>query len=135
MLCFLFEIVFFNQQSDTPSPVNAGLAVTITGIIISCMLIVSCAAVFAPVLFHPGSSADQGLKSKPPALAQKSQFEAWFILFATATIGNFTAGSFSTILSGAAFETKKYAGKKHQHLISSILNRTIVQVRHFYFQL
>ncbi len=107
---FLFEILLFNKQKVTESPVNAGLAVTLTGIIISCILIILCAALFAPTLFQFTSSS-AGLKSRPAALGSKGQIETWFILFGTATIGNFVAGSFSSILSGAVLKQKNMPGK------------------------
>lgn len=105
---FAFEILFFNDQAITKSPVSAGLAVTITGIIISCLLVILCAFIFTPALFHLGT-AGNGLTNKPPALAQKG--EIWFILFASAIIGNIAAGAFSSVLSGAVLKQKNMPGK------------------------
>ena len=111
---FLFELLLFNRQHITNSSITAGLAVTITGVIISCVLVLLCTLLFAPGLFHLGSSGI-GLTNKPPALAQKSTFPIWFILFATATIGNFSAGAFSSIMTGTVLKDKSVPGKDTGH--------------------
>ncbi len=88
---------------------NAGLAVTITGIIFSCALIILSVIIFASGLFHIGSS-NEILNKKPPAFSQRSDFGIWFILFASAIIGNFVAGSFSSLLSTGLLKQNKLPG-------------------------
>ncbi len=106
---FIFEFLFFRQQHNTSSPVNAGFAVTISGIIFSCIFIILAVAILAPALFQIGSSHET-FSSKPPAFSQKTHFGIWFILFANATIGNFVAGSFSAVLSAALIKQNKLPG-------------------------
>lgn len=106
---FVFEFLLFKQQHYTDSPMNAGMAVTISGIIFCCLLIILCVIILAPSLFHFASS-NSTMDTEPPAFSQKNQFGVWFILFANATIGNFVAGAFSSVLSTALLKQNKLPG-------------------------
>lgn len=73
---------------------------TIIGIGVSCALIVLSIIIFAPGLFRFASS-NGVLANKPPSFAQTNEIGIWFILFANATIGNFVAGAFSSVIAAA----------------------------------
>ena len=98
---FLFGIFYSKQQKNKTSPLKAGLAVTVIGIIFSCILALIAVFIFAPGVFDIGPS-NQVLKNTPAAFPHNHAHGIIFILFANAIIGNFTVGSVSTILSSAA---------------------------------
>lgn len=106
---FIFEFLFFGQQHETDSPVNAGLAVTISGVIISCLLIFLVVAIFAPLLYKVGDAAIT-LQNKPPDFPKKSEFGVWLILFASAIFGNMVAGAFCSIMSSGILKQTKLPG-------------------------
>jgi hypothetical protein len=98
---FVFAVHYAKQQNNRTSPLSAGLTVTIISIIFTCILVLVVIFIFAPGVFHTGSSA-QGLKNTPAALPDKNSHGVIFMLFANATIGNFTAGSVSSVLAAGA---------------------------------
>ena len=106
---FIFEFIFFKQQHETDSPVNAGIAVTISGVIICCLLIFVVVAIFAPLLYTMGDAAVT-LQNKPPDFSQKSEFGVWIILFASAIIGNMVAGAFCSIMSAGILKQTNLPG-------------------------
>lgn len=106
---FIFEFMFFRRQHETSSPVNAGLAVTISGVIISCLLIFIVVAIFAPLLYKVGDAAIT-LQNKPPDFPKKSEFGVWLILFASAIFGNMVAGSFCSVMSAGILKQIKLPG-------------------------
>ncbi len=97
---FVFALLFFKNKTDNKnSPANTGIAVTIIGIGVSCALIVLSIIIFAPGLFRFASNGV--LANKPPSFAQTNEVGIWVILFANATIGNFVAGAFSSVIAAA----------------------------------
>ena len=106
---FIFGIFYAKQQNIKISPINAALAVTLMGVIFSCVLAIATVFIFAPGWFNIGSS-NQVLKNTPAALPDKHSHGAIFILFANVIIGNFAAGSFSSVLSAGATKQIKTPG-------------------------
>jgi hypothetical protein len=107
---FIFGIFYSKRPGSQTLSLNSGLAVTFDGIFFSCVLVVLSILVFAPGLFGIGSS-DHILKNTPAALPDNHSHGIIFIIFASATIGNFAAGSFSSILSAAATKRINEPGK------------------------
>ncbi len=98
---FIFTLLFFKNKTDNKnSPANTGIAVTITAIGISCALIILSIVIFVPELFYFATSTGV-LANKPPSFSHTNEAGIWFILFANATIGNFVAGAFSSVIAAA----------------------------------
>ena len=53
---FVFGVYYAQQQDNRTSPLSAGLAVTIIGVIFTCILVFVVIFIFAPGVFHIGSS-------------------------------------------------------------------------------
>lgn len=107
-LCYIFVFVIYyaRQQNKITSPLTAGLAVTLIGIVFTCILVPLVLVIFAPGVFHIGSST-QAFQNTPAALPNKNSHGVIFMLFASATIGNFTAGSVSSVLAAGATKHTK----------------------------
>ncbi|MGH2648214.1 MAG: hypothetical protein ACRDE8_11630 [Ginsengibacter sp.] len=99
-LISLFIIcIISNRQKDTTSPTSTnGWAITIISIVFSCVLTLVILLVLAPGVFHLGS-ANEVLQQTPAAITKKNTHGLLFMLFATATIGNFAAGTFATLIA------------------------------------
>ena len=103
---FVFGVYYAKQQNNRTSPLSAGLAVTLIGIIFTCILVLVVIVIFAPGMFHIGSSI-QALENTPAALPNKNSHGVIFMLFSSAIIGNFTAGSVSSVLAAGATKHTK----------------------------
>src|SRR6476620_2218965 len=78
-LCYIFAfgVYYAKQQNKITSPLNAGLAVTLTGIIFTCILVLMVILIFAPGVFHIGSS--RPLEDTPAALPNKNSHGVIFM--------------------------------------------------------
>ena len=102
---FAFGVYYGKQQNNRTSPLSAGLAVTLIGIIFTCILVLVVIFVLAPGVFHIGSS--HPIEDTPAALPNKNSHGVIFMLFSSATIGNFAAGSVSSVLAAGATKHTK----------------------------
>ena len=104
---FIFTLLFFKNKTDNKnSPANTGIAVTITAIGFSCVLIILSIISFAPGLFRFATSTGV-LANKPPSFSHTNEAGIWFILFTNATIGNFVAGAFSSVIAAAVIKQSR----------------------------
>jgi hypothetical protein len=106
---FIFVVYYGKQQNIKTSPIMAGLAITLIGIIFSCVLALAAIFIFAPGVFDIGT-LNHALQNTPPTFSAKHSHGIIFILFANATIGNFTTGSVASLLSWAATKQTKTPG-------------------------
>ena len=102
---FVFGVYYAKQQNKRTSTLGAGLTVTLIGIIFTCILVFVVIFIFAPGVFHIGAS--QPLEDTPAALPNKNSHGVIFMLFSSATIGNFAAGSVSSVLAAGATKHTK----------------------------
>ena len=103
---FIF-VAFFAEKNDSEiSPLNAGMTVTITGIIFSCILSLVCVLLFAPGLFHIGTG-NEVLEKTPAALPTNNSHGIWILIFANVIIGNITAGTVGSVLARSATQKRK----------------------------
>ncbi len=104
---FVFALLFFKNKTDNKnSPANTGIVLTITAIGISCALIILYIVIFVPGLFRFATSTGV-LANKPPSFSHTNEAGIWFILFANATIGNFVAGAFSSVIAAAVIKQSR----------------------------
>ncbi len=102
---FIFGIIYAFKEGNSTKTYN-GFTVTLLGVVFSCVLVFFLIFIFAPGIFNIGSSTDV-LQQTPASIAKNNNHGILFFLFADATIGNFTAGSFSAILTRSKAEEKK----------------------------
>lgn len=104
---FIFTLLFFKSKTNNKnSPANTGIAVTIIAIGFTCALIILSIIIFAPGLFRFASSTGV-LVNKPPSFSHTNEVGIWFILFSNATIGNFVAGAFSSVMAAAVIKQSR----------------------------
>lgn len=102
---FIFGTIYTVKEGDSTKSYN-GFLVTTLGVIISCIFIFLLIFIFAPGIFNIGHT--QGVLQQTPATFSKNNKQGvLFILFANSIIGNFTAGTFSAILTRSKAEEKK----------------------------
>ena len=108
---FLFSIFIFgamhnSKKNNNPSKSFNGFAITFAGVIFSCILILLLTLVFAPNVYHIGSS-NEVLQQTPPTITKKNEHGLLFIMLANALIGNICAGTFATIIAKSSAEKEK----------------------------
>lgn len=103
---FVFGAIYARKKNNETATVFNGFAVTFIGVIFSCILILLLAFVFAPNVYHLGSS-NEVLQQTPSAITKKNEHGLLFIMLSNALIGNFCAGSFATIIAKSSAEKEK----------------------------
>src|SRR5258708_1995073 len=102
---FLFTMVTFllsfnrkrNKNASSMSMLGAGLITTVAGIMISCLLCFLLLSIMVPGLFHAGTP-EKVLTNAPANTVQDKAKGLLFMIFGSATIGNFAAGLFVCII-------------------------------------
>ena len=102
---FIFGIIFTRKQHNESKNFN-GFGITLAGVIFSCIIILLLTLVFAPNVYHIGSS-NEVLQQTPAAITKKNEHGLLFIMLANALIGNFCAGTFATIIAKSSAEKEK----------------------------
>ncbi len=105
---FVFGTIYAVKKSESTKSYN-GIIVTILGVVFSCVLVFLLIFIFAPGIFNIGSSKDI-LQQTPAAVGTSNSQGILFFLFADAIIGNFSAGSFSALLTRSKAEEEKLPG-------------------------
>jgi hypothetical protein len=104
-ILFLFVLIMFlvhfnkkrNENAATGTMLVAGHIATATGILLSVLLCFILLMIFVPgFLGHP--DAGQVLHREPANIVKDKTEGLAFMIFMTATVGNFSAGSFVTII-------------------------------------
>jgi hypothetical protein len=103
---FIFGAIYSRKKNNKASKVFNGFAVTFAGVIFSCILILLLTLVFAPNVYHIGSS-NEVLQQTPAAITKKNEHGLLFIMLANALIGNFFAGTFATTIAKSSAEKEK----------------------------
>jgi hypothetical protein len=104
-LLFLFVIVAFlfafnrkrSENAATLAMLTAGHIATLFGIVISCVLAFLLLVIMVPGYLGAGE-ADKVLTNEPANITYDKTRGLSFMVFATAIIGNFAAGSFVSII-------------------------------------
>ncbi|HEV8082572.1 MAG TPA: hypothetical protein VGP55_05190 [Chitinophagaceae bacterium] len=98
---FILKVIYNSKRNTNVSIAYNGWVVTFIGIIFSCMLIVGLLILFVPRANHINSMRE-ALQQTPAAISNRNMYGLWFILFASAIIGNFCAGAFATLIAKGA---------------------------------
>ena len=109
-LVSLFIIcIVTSRQKNTTSPTSTnGWTITIIGTIFSCVLTLFILLALVPGVFHLGS-ANEVIQQTPAAITKKNAHDLLFMLFANAIIGNFSAGTFATLIARSASQKDQVA--------------------------
>lgn len=103
---FIFGVIDSRKKNKNASKSFNGFAITLTGVFFSCIIILLLTLVFAPNVYHIGSS-NEVLQATPAAITKKNQHGLLLMMLANATIGNFCAGTFATLLSKSTFQKEQ----------------------------
>jgi hypothetical protein len=102
-------VVLGNRKKKIKSfPSFGGLKITILGVIFSCILLFLLLLVLAPQAFNH-TIGNSVLHEAPPAISQKNSHSIFFMLFASATVGNVCAGLFATLIAKASSQKDQVA--------------------------
>ena len=102
---FLFPVLLllvqFNRQrkgnASSIAMLKAGGLVTITGIIVSCLLCLLLMLMMVPGILHAGPT-EKFLENKPANMVNDKTNGLSFMVFANAVVGNISTGLFISIL-------------------------------------
>lgn len=95
---FIFGIIY-GKKNPQPSGNYNGFGVTILGVIFSCFIILILTLLLAPDVFNLGSSNSEVLTQTPAAIGKKNEHGLLFMMLANASIVNFCAGTFATVMT------------------------------------
>ena len=98
-LAFMFVITAFVLKSE--KPMITGHIITVICVVLSCLLILVMILFLSPGAIDAGST-EKILLQSPTGISHKATHGMLLILFANAIIGNFSAGSFATIITSQA---------------------------------
>ena len=103
---FAFGIIYGGKTNSQPSKLYNGFVVTTLGVIFSCILILLLTLIFAPGVFGIGSDSDI-VRQTPAAISKNNAHGLLFMMLADAVIINFSAGTFSAVMTRSKNEEKK----------------------------
>lgn len=103
------------ENASTQTMVAAGHIATIVGIIISCIVAFIALPMFIPDIFSSGKS-EEFLEGAPAQTGTGKTNGLVFILFMTATVGNFCFGSFSSFMVPYTVRKNQTKDKKSEVL-------------------
>lgn len=98
---FILKVVYNSKRNNNVPITYNGWVVTFIGIIFSCILVVFLLILFLPMVNHINSIRED-LQQTPAAISDRNIYDLWFILFASAIIGNLCAGAFATLIAKGA---------------------------------
>jgi hypothetical protein len=102
---FIFGAIYTRKKNNDSKNFN-GFVITFLGVIFSCIIILLLTLVFAPNVYHIGTS-NEVLQQTPSTITHKNEHGLLFIMLANALIGNFCAGTFATIIAKSSAEKEK----------------------------
>lgn len=105
LFCIFILGVINSREKNNNASFN-GFTITIIGVIFSCIIILLLTLVFAPNVYHIGSSSEV-LQRTPAAITQKNQHGLLLMMLANAIIGNFCAGTFAALIAKSTFQKEK----------------------------
>ncbi len=102
LVCMFILGAIYNSKKNTNISITYnGWVITIIGIIFSCILIILLLILFDPSAFNINLNSG-ALQHTPAAMSHRTSFGLFFVLFASAIIGNLCAGTFATLIAKGA---------------------------------
>src|SRR6266487_3139815 len=102
LFCLFITMIILNKKAgentSTGSMLMAGHAITLMAILIICIITFIALVIYVPGFLHVGTTG-KTLKQAPVNIVEDKTRGLLFILFVNATIGTFSAGSFTSIVT------------------------------------
>jgi hypothetical protein len=95
---FTFGILYGGKSNNNPDHVYNGYAVTMLGVIFSCIIILLLSALLTPEVFSTGTG-NEALQQTPGSITRSGEHGMLFMLLANAILINFFGGIFSTVMT------------------------------------